>query len=139
MWAKLSHFILRRRVPILITVLIITVFTGWEAKEKLELSYKYARVLPMDDPAYINYEAFKKRYGEDGNVLIIGFQDSTMWQLKKFQSWYDLTESVKKIPGIQDVVSTARLYNLVRNDSLEKIDYVQIVNQRPNTQEEVDR
>jgi predicted RND superfamily exporter protein len=138
MWAKLSHLILRRRVPILIVMLILTALMGWEAKEKLELSYKYARVLPVDDPMYINYEAFKARYGEDGNILVIGFQDSTMWQLKKYQDWYDLTNSIKKIQGIEDVMSTARLYNLVRNDSLEKFDGVQIVSSRPKTQEEVD-
>ncbi len=138
MWAKLSHFILRRRVPILIVMLIVTAYMGWEAKQKLELSYKYARVLPVDDPMYISYEAFKARYGEDGNILILGFQDSSMWQLQKFQDWYDLTDSIKKIEGIEDVASTARLYNLVRNDSLEKFDITSIVKSRPKTQEEVD-
>jgi len=138
MWAKLSHLILRRRVPILILVLIVTAFMGWEAKQKLELSYKYARVLPVDDPMYINYEAFKARYGEDGNVLVIAFQDSDMWKLQKYQDWYDLGDSVRHITGIQDVMSTARLYNLIRNDSLEKFDIVPVVASRPKTQEEVD-
>ena len=138
MWAKLSHFILRQRVPLLIVILLLTGFMGYWASGHLELSYKYARVLPEDDEMAIAYEKFKKKYGEDGNVMVITFQDSTMFQLDKYQGWYDLTESIRKIPGVQEVMSTARLYNIVRNDSLMKFDIVPVVQNRPKTQGEVD-
>jgi len=138
MWAKISHFILRQRLPILIVVLLLTVFMGYWASGHLELSYKYARVLPEDDEMAMAYVKFKEKYGEDGNVMLICFQDSNMFNVSKFQGWYDLTEKIKKIKGVQDVMSTARLYNLVRNDSLQKFDIVQVVQQRPQTQEEVD-
>jgi predicted RND superfamily exporter protein len=138
MWAKLSHLILRNRVSILIVMGLISAFMIYEAKSNLALSYKYARVLPVDDSLYIDYEAFKARYGEDGNVLILGFQDSTMFQLKKFQDWCNLGDTLKKIEGIQDVMSTGRLYNVVPNDSLQKFEYPQIVQHLPKTQEEAD-
>ncbi len=138
MWANLSHLILRNRVSILIVMLLVTVFMGWQAASKLELSYKYARVLPMDDPRYQAYEEFKARYGEDGNVMVIGFRDSSMFRLAKYQGWYDLTEAIRKIDGVQEVMSTARLYDLSENDSLEKFDVKQIVSRRPQTQQEVD-
>lgn len=138
MWAKLSYFILRQRVPLLIIIILLTGFMGYWASQHLELSYKYARVLPEDDEMAIAYEKFKKKYGEDGNVMLICFQDSTMFELKKFQGWYDLTESIRKIKGVQDVMSTTRLYNLIRNDSLQKFDIQQVVQRRPQTQEECD-
>ncbi len=71
MWAKLSHFILRQRVPLLIIILLLTGFMGWWASGHLELSYKYARVLPEDDEMAIAYEKFKAKYGEDGNVMLL--------------------------------------------------------------------
>jgi predicted RND superfamily exporter protein len=111
---------------------------GWWASGHLELSYKYARVLPEDDEMAIAYEKFKSKYGEDGNVMLLTFQDSTMFQLAKYQGWYDLTEKVRGIKGVQDVMSTARLYNIVRDDDSTKFDIVQIVQQRPVTQQEVD-
>lgn len=138
MWAKLSHLFLRRRVIILVVMLLVTVLMGWQAKSKLELSYKYARVLPKDDPMYVNYEKFKARYGEDGNVMVIAFQDTNMFRLDVYQDWYDMTESIRKITGVQDVMSTARLYSLAENDSLEKLDVHQVVQHRPKTQAEVD-
>lgn len=138
MWAKLSHFILRQRVPLLIIIVLLTGFMGYWASQHLELSYKYARVLPEDDEMAIAYEKFKQKYGEDGNVMLICFQDSNMFQLPKYQKWYDLTRDVQKIEGVKDVMSTAALYNLVRNDSLQKFDIVQVVQNRPATQEECD-
>lgn len=138
MWAKLSHFILRQRIPLLIIILLLTGFMGWYASKHLELSYRYARVLPEDDEMAIAYEKFKSKYGEDGNVMLITFQDSTMFNLDKYQGWYDLTESVRKIKGVQEVMSTARLYNVVRDDDSSKFDIVQVVQTRPTTQAEVD-
>ncbi|HTF04780.1 MAG TPA: MMPL family transporter, partial [Bacteroidia bacterium] len=119
-------------------MILLTAFMGYWASGHLELSYKYARVLPEDDEMAIAYEKFKEKYGEDGNVMLICFQDTGMFSLGKYQGWYDLTESIKKIEGVQDVMSTARLYNLFRNDSLQKFDIVQVVQSRPVSQDEVD-
>jgi hypothetical protein len=138
MWAKLSHFILRNRVTILIVMLLVSVFMIWEAKQNLALSYKYARVLPVDDSLYIDYEAFKARYGEDGNVMVIAFQDSSMFQLKKFREWCELGDSIKKIDGIQDIMSTGRLYNVIPDEENEKFVYKPVVSVKPETQEEAD-
>lgn len=138
MWANISHFILRQRLPLLILVILLTGFMGYWASGHLELSYRYARVLPEDDEMAIAYVKFKEKYGEDGNVMLLCFQDSTMFSLAKYQGWYDLTEKIRKTKGVQDVMSTARLYNLVRNDSLQKFDIVQLLQQRPTTQIEVD-
>ncbi|MBI3510480.1 MAG: MMPL family transporter [Bacteroidetes bacterium] len=138
MWEKISHFILRNRVVILVLMLLVTGFMGWKAKTNLELSYKYARVLPVDDSMYIAYEKFKAKYGEDGNVMVIGFKDTGMFQFNKFRDWYDLTDSIGKINGVENVMSTARLYNLQPNDSIEKLDVLPVVNRRPQSQEECD-
>jgi hypothetical protein len=110
----------------------------WEAKQNLALSYKYARVLPVDDSLYIDYEAFKARYGEDGNVMVIAFQDSSMFQLKKFREWCELGDSIKKIDGIQDIMSTGRLYNVIPDEENEKFVYKPVVSVKPETQEEAD-
>lgn len=143
MWAKLSHFILRQRLVILIVMLTITAFMcwrAWAASHEGEgwLSYKYARVLPVDDPMYQSYEEFKKNFGEDGSVMVIGFRDTNMFRLDRYQGWYDLTESIRNIDSVENVMSIARLYKIVPNDSIEKFEGVQVVQHRPKTQAEVD-
>src|SRR5574337_981684 len=143
MWAKLSHFILRNRSYVLVVMLLVTAFMGWRAYRAATtgegwLSYKYARVLPMDDPMYKAYEEFKHLYGEDGNVMVIGFKDTNLFKLDKYQGWYDLTETIRKTDSVDNVMSTARLYRVVPNDTVERFDAVQVVQKRPATQEEVD-
>lgn len=143
MWAKLSHFILRQRLPILIAMLLISAFMGWRAwvashEGEGWLSYKYARVLPKDDPMYQSYEEFKKLYGEDGSVMVIGFQDSNMFRLDKFQGWYDLAESIRNVDSVENVMAITHLYKIVPSDTAERFDAVPVIQHRPQTQQEVD-
>jgi hypothetical protein len=143
MWAKLSHFILRQRTIILVVMLLVTAFMCWRAwvashEGEGWLSYKYARVLPVDDPMYQSYEEFKKNFGEDGSVMVIGVKDPDMFRLDHFQGWYDLTESIRAIDSVENVMSTAHIYRIVPNDSLEKFEGEQVVQRRPQTQPEAD-
>lgn len=87
---------------------------------QIKLSYEFAKVLPVTDPAYHDYESFKKMFGEDGSVMVLGLQDSDFFTVNKFNDWYELNNNIKKISGVQEVLSLATLYNIVRNDSLKK-------------------
>ncbi|MBN8702606.1 MAG: MMPL family transporter [Bacteroidetes bacterium] len=137
MWSALARIILRNRFYFLLGLGVITIFMGYMAT-KIELSYSYARALPVNDESYLNYEEFKKLYGEDGNVVVIGVQDSTIFSLNKFNAWYDLGDRISKIDGIKNVMSIGRLYNIVRNDSLSRFDFVPLLSSKPKSQHELD-
>ncbi len=115
----------------------ITVFMGYEAT-KIQLSYDFARILPESDADFKAYEAFKKKFGEDGSVMVIGVADTQFYQLDKFRDWYKLGDEIKALDGIEAVVSVARLYSVLRNDSLQKFEVKPIVSQLPVSQAEVD-
>lgn len=137
MWKALARFTLRNRILILIVLGIITCVMGWQAS-KVEIQYEFPRLLPDDDSTYLEYENFKKRFGMDGAVMVIGIEDSNIFRLQKFNDLYDLTFTTKKINGIKEVVSVARLYNLTKNDSLHKFEFKPILSAPPHTQEELD-
>ncbi len=137
MWQRFSTIILRNRLSFLIGLGLVTVFFGWRAS-KTELSYSYARTLPVKDTANIEYEKFKQLYGEDGSVMVLGFSDKDFFTLKKFNGWYDLGEKIKSIAGIKDVLSAGTLYNIKRNDSLSKFDFVPLLKAKPTTQADLD-
>src|ERR1043165_6961210 len=73
----LSNKILRNKIPFVIAIGLITVFMSWQAT-KIELTYEYPRILPSDDPTWIDYDNFKKMFGEDGSVMVIGVQDPAL-------------------------------------------------------------
>jgi len=136
-WNFLVRHILRDRVAILVIIGLITLFMGYQAKE-VKLSYEMARMLPATDSTTIIYENFRKKFGEDGSVMFIGIQDNNLFSLNKFNDWYDLSIKLKRIQGVDEVLSVTRLYKLVKNDSLKKFEFLPVCPNRPRTQQEVD-
>lgn len=137
MWKYLSNKILRNRIAFIVGLILTTAFMGYEAS-KIELSYDFAKILPTNDSTYIDYLNFKQTFGEDGSVMVIGFQDKNIFDLKKFNDWYYLSEDIKQLSGIQEIMSIAKLYNIIRNDSLDKFDFMPIVTHPLKTQQEMD-
>lgn len=126
MWKFLSNKILRNRITFIIGLVLGTLYMGYEAS-KIELSYEFAKILPDDDSTFIDYQYFKKVFGEDGSVMVIGMEDKNLYSLDHFNDWYKLGNDIKNLKGIQNVLSVANLYNISRNDSLNKFDFTQIV------------
>ncbi|OFY34810.1 MAG: patched family protein [Bacteroidetes bacterium RIFOXYA12_FULL_35_11] len=137
MWGKIAHILLRYRIFFLALLVGVTCFMAWQAS-KIELSYEFVKPLPQTDSALIEYEAFKKMFGEDGNVMVIGLQDSSIFKLENFLAWDKLGKDIKKVFGIKEILSIANLYNVTKNDSLKKFDFKQILASPPKTQEELD-
>lgn len=137
MFRFFANKILRNKITFVIILGLITIFMGYRAS-KIQLSYDFAKVLPDDDVTYIEYENFKKMFGEDGNVMVVGLKDSNLYELEKFNDWYTLSDNIKNISGIKDVMSVTKLYNIHRNDSLGKFDFTPVLSKAPRTQLELD-
>ncbi|MEO0310459.1 MAG: hypothetical protein RIQ89_116 [Bacteroidota bacterium] len=134
MLRKFASVILRYRVAFIVSLLALTLLAGYTATF-VQLTYDGAKILPNDDPDYVNYLTFKKQFGEDAAVLVIGFKSDKTWQLNTYNAWYHLTAAIKKTDGIQDVLSIARCYRPYRNDSLQIIQLTQFPQQQPTTQQ----
>ncbi len=137
MWKLLVRLILRNRPGILIVIGLLTIVMAWLGTG-VKLSYDNSRMLPANDPTVVEYDAFKKRFGEDGSILVIGLTNPDMFKLKEFNAWYDLTMDMQKIDGVEGVMSIAKAANIVKNDSLRKYDFLPLVPAKPTTQAEAD-
>lgn len=137
MWAWLASRVLRNRLAILIAVGIITVFMGWRAS-KVGMNYKHGGLLPKTDSAYVEYEHFLNTFSEDGNVMVLGTSGKDFYTPKNFGAWYSLGERLKAIEGVDSVFSEAHLFELIRDDSLQRFTLKQVVGRPPATQQEMD-
>ena len=137
MWQFLVRFILRNRIQILIFIGLVTAFMAYEGSQ-IKMSYEMARMLPKDDSITIEYEEFKRQFGQDGSVIFVAIQDPDLFTLDHFNDWYDLSYDVLEMDGVKEVLSVARIYNLTRNDSLKKFDFRSIVPNKPTSQQTVD-
>jgi predicted RND superfamily exporter protein len=137
MWGKIASLIIRNRIAILIVLSSVTVFMTWQASQ-IELSYTFVKPLPGDDPAMIDYNAFKKMFGEDGNIMVIGLQDSNLFKLSTFNGLFNLSHDIKNISGIKEVLSVANIYNISKDDDLKKFEYKQLIKNQPTSQSQLD-
>ena len=120
MWKKIGEWILRYRLPLLIILFALTGVMGYFAS-KVKMSYEFAKAIPVDNPKHKEYLAFKEKFGEDGNLLAIGFQTENLFIPEQFNRLAKFHDSLKQIPGVDDVLSMVSAINLVKNDSTEKL------------------
>ena len=137
MWNILVRLILRNRPGILVVIGLITILMAWQGLG-VKLSYDMVRMLPSTDSAVIDYDAFKKRFGEDGSVLVIGVKNPEMFVLDELNAWYDLTTDMGKIGGVAGVMSITKAANIVKNDSLRKFEFLPLIPEKPTTQSQAD-
>lgn len=137
MWKYFSGVLLRNKLAFTITVVLLTAFMGYEAS-KMELSYEFAKILPDTDSTFIEYQTFKKRFGEDGNVMVMGFADKNLFQFEKFKDWTKLNDDLKKIQGVKAIMSVPTAFRLVKDDSLEQFNFVPLIQNPITSQTEVD-
>ncbi len=114
MWHRIAGFILRFRVALLILLLAATAVMGYYAS-KVELSYEFTSAIPTDNPKYRAYQEFRKQFGEDGNMMVIGVQTDKFFTPEFFSSYTTLVHQLQKVKSVENVLSIPGAINLVKD------------------------
>ena len=107
MWKFLSNLILKNRIVIIILIAMLTVFMIKKGKEA-KLSYSMAKLLPESHQVSIDYNNFLEKYGVQ-NLLVIAVEDSLITTLSHLKKWDLLSDSIKRINGVEQLVSFSNL------------------------------
>ena len=137
MWFKLSQIILRNRFTILIVLALLTAGAAYFASH-VKVNTKFANMLPPDDPVSVKHKELNERFGEDGNVMVIGIEGVDLFELDNFNAWYRLGKELEKIEGIDSVFSIAHMYELIANHDSDRFELELMVKDQLKTQSEVD-
>ena len=105
---------------------------------KVELSYDFSRAIPVNNPKYKTYQEFRKKFGEDGNLLVIGIQTNKFFEAKTFNAYAALQRNLKKVTGVDDVIGVPTAINLIKVPETEKLKADTIFAERTLTQVEID-
>ncbi|MFW2478413.1 MAG: efflux RND transporter permease subunit [Sediminibacterium sp.] len=114
MWYRLGQFILRRRIILLFLLLMATGVMTYYATQ-VKLSYEFTRAIPTDNPKYQEYQSFLKKFGGDGNMLVLGFDSKDFYSVAYFNEVAILQQSLKQVVGVTGILSIPDAVNL-RND-----------------------
>lgn len=134
-WHSLGLFTLNFRVPILIVLGVLTAIML--SFTHLELAQDYGKIVPPDDEDFKTYLNFKKEFGEDGNVIAIGVEGD-LRNPEFLGDLYDLCENIKKVKGIDGVLSATHLFTLEKDTAEETFHLLRVMKQRPTSQAEAD-
>jgi len=137
MWRSIARLILRYGYLFLFILLGVTSFLGWQAS-KVKLSYEFSRAIPTDNPKYLVYQEFKKKFGEDGNLLVIGIQTEHLFNQNLFNDYVLLAQQIKKVKGVEEIISLPSSVNLVRSGESEKLQAVPVFRDTILSQQEID-
>ena len=135
-WTKVAGIILRNRYLILITIAIITGLLASQMKY-MKFSYTEANLLPENHEANLEYNKFLKIFGEEGNLVILGIKDSTVFTPKKFNAWNNLVRQFEDLEEIDFTLSIADVKELRADRKKRKFVLEPLYEKDPKTTEEV--
>lgn len=125
-WELIARIVLKNRIAILITILALTIFLSLQWKN-LGMTYTEANLLPKDHYANVDYENFLTKFGEEGNLIVIGFKDNRFFTPKVFRAWNELMTGLKQAKEVDLVVSLNDLKKLQKNEIEEKFELVPLI------------
>jgi uncharacterized protein len=121
---------------LLVLLLSVTAFMAFHAS-KVQLSYDFTRTIPTDNPKFKEYQEFRKRFGDDGNLLFVAVQTDKLFQADVFADYVALTEQLKRVPGVDNVIGFSSAVNLIRDSATQKFKTLPIFSP-PYTQARID-
>ena len=135
-WTKVAGIILRNRYLVLIGIAIITVLLASQM-QYMKFSYTEANLLPEDHQANIEYNQFLKIFGEEGNLVLLGVNDSTIFTPKKFNAWNNLVKKFDSLSEIDFTLSIADVQKLKADRKNRKFILEPLYNKEPTIYKEV--
>jgi len=137
MWKRLAKFVLKNRLVLLILLFACTGLMAYYAS-KIKLSYEFSKAIPTNNSKYQDYLSFKEKFGDDGNLLVIGIQTDSFFNLNKFQSYRQLNDDLKKVPFVENVLSVSNAANLLKDTASQKLIAVPVFSLQLNSQQQLD-
>jgi predicted RND superfamily exporter protein len=125
-WEYIARLILTNRITILIAIIVITIFLGFQWRN-LSMTYTEANLLPKKHIVNQQYDDFLSKFGEEGNLIVIGFQDPKFFTPKAFSEWNELMTGLKSSRNVELVVSISDLKKLQKDTLAQKFELVPLI------------
>jgi len=118
-WLQLGKNIVKYKVAALTFLALSTLFMGYFAIQ-VKLSYEFTKAIPEDNPKFVIYQDFVKKFGVDGTTMVVGFQTDSFFTAGIFNQVADLQKDIKTIAGVTEVLSVPNAYTIVKDSAASK-------------------
>ncbi len=135
-WTQVSRVILKGRYLILVLIAAFTYFLASQM-QYMRFSYTEANLLPANHKINVEYDKFLDLFGEEGNLIILATNDSTIFTPKKFNAWNDLSKKLDSFSEIDFTVAVGDIQKLKKNTKDQRFDVEPLYDKTPETIEDV--
>ena len=118
-WLQLGKNIVKYKVAALTFLALSTLVMGYFAIQ-VKLSYEFTKAIPEDNPKFVIYQDFVKKFGVDGTTMVVGFQTDSFFTAGLFNQVADLQKDIKTIAGVTEVLSVPSAYTIVKDSAASK-------------------
>ncbi|SIS81967.1 hypothetical protein SAMN05421766_104147 [Zobellia uliginosa] len=136
-WEKTASIILRNRILILILIIAFTVFMGMQWKN-MRFSNTQANLLPDHHPVNLEYRAFLKKFGEEGNAVVFAIHDSSLFTPDKINRWNKFSKQLAAFPEVDFVLSLDNLQELKKDNENQKFVLEPLIRSQIKSKQEID-
>ena len=113
-WDSVSNLILRNRLLIITLLILATSFfvNHWQY---IKFSNSEANLLPDTHEVNLQYLDFTDKFGEEGNLIVIGVKDSLLFTTKNLNAWNKLSKVLKDTNFVESVIAIGDLQKLKKD------------------------
>lgn len=108
-------------------IVAFTVFMGLQWNN-MRFTYTEANLLPDNHIVNQEYNSFLDKFGEEGNLIVIGFKDSTFFTPKNLAIWKNFISEIKQDKAVDFSISIEDLKVLEKDTKQEKFKLVPFIN-----------
>lgn len=137
-WTKVARFTLRNRPFLLIALVVVTglLATQWQ---HIKFTHTEANLLPDDHEHNLEYNKFLELFGEEGNLIVMGITDPSLFTPEKLTAWETLAEKIDAYNTVDFTLSIGDLPILKKNDETQSFEIEKFITDSITSQEQVDR
>ncbi len=137
MWQRSGKFVLQYRLPLLALLFAATGLMGYFAS-RVKLSYEFSKAIPTDNPRYQDYLAFREKFGDDGNMLVIGAETPRFFEKDVFAAYTRMQREIKAVANVEDILGIPTAINLAKDPLTDKLVPVRIFGDTIGSQGQLD-
>ncbi len=137
-WSAVARFILRNRIFLLIVIVAITVIMAMQWKH-MRFTYTEANLLPDEHEVNLEYNAFLDKFGEEGNLIILGIKDSSVFTPSNFIAWNLISKKISDFNEVEFTLSIGNLQKLEKRKDTTAFRLVPFIQDSVFTKEKLDK
>ncbi len=113
-WDSVSNLILKNGILIIALLSLATSFfiSQWQY---IKFSNTEANLLPDNHEVNLEYLDFTDKFGEEGNLIVIGVKDSLLFTTENLNAWNNLSKVLKDTSFVESVIAIGDLQKLKKD------------------------